>query len=682
MIRCALIGLLLGLIASLGALALRQGPKSNLELSFRNSVTGEAVVPHAIWVESVDKDGSNFVTTVKADSYGRATVALSPGTYRVSTAADEFGTHSAETLVGKTTPELIFNFDPMLLPKEAEVDAIRRLLRKDAFLVTGFVVDDETGRPVPGLKVGNSTTKPNGWFATYLPLTGNPQLAVSGGDYARTTYANFETWPSGDIQLRVRMSRSHAQEIDLLKERRRGNDDPMEHPDCTDCSANPTSPGETPRGAVGPALPKSLRVGRNCPTSTTCSSVEVYSLQTYAARVLSSEWYGCWGSVAGGMDAMRAGAVAVRSYGAYHAYNPRTSTYDICDTTSCQVFGTTTNTNSQTATNETNRYVLTTSTGAIARSEYSAENNDSGCGDGFTGTGTSGAPCIADPVCTGFAMFGHGRGLCQWGSARWATGKVLSSGQACTSSAPNTGQPTKNWLEIIAHYYTSYNLVVGAEITLNSITSNPASIIPGGSTQLTYNLSSSADVNNVWLIATLSLSGTGTPVTNVGNQLRVNIATGAQTKQRTFATSSGITPGPYSVLGALHFDRDGSNTFNTGDFLMADGAYPNALTVVAGNEPSALTALDATGRAGSTVQLRAVLRDATGTPLPGRTVSFTVNGVATGSISTTSHGLAVINYAIPAAQGAAALPIVASFAGQTPHQPSSATGTLVVTRRP
>lgn len=682
MFRSALIGFLLGLIAILGALAFKHFPKGTLALAFRDSITGHALVPGEIKVESVDKLGSRVVARIASDQYGRAQIDLLPGHYRVTATVPGYGTHAAETEVAATTPSLTFNFDPLSLPAEAEPKFVRQLLKNDCFLVVGFVVDDQTGQPIPGIKVNDSRTNAKGAFLTYLPLTGNPSLRLTGGDYGEAVITNFETWPGGDIQLRVRLVRGEDQKIDLRAERRREQDASMEHSECADCTANPTSAATGPRGTVGPALPKSMRVGRNCATATTCTTVEVYSLQTYTARVLSSEWYGCWGSVAGGMDSLRAGAVAVRSYGAYHAYNPRTSTYDICDTASCQVFGTTTNTNSQNATNDTNRYVLTGSTGAISRSEYSSENNNAACGDGFAGTGTSTAPCISDPVCTGFALFGHGRGLCQWGSARWATGELLTSSQACTSSVPNTGLPTKNWIEILDHYYPLLNLVVGAEVTLSSITANPNSINPGGTTQLTYNLSSSAELANVWLIATLSLNGTGTPVTNTANQLRVNLSSGTQTHQRPFATSSGIAAGPYAVNGAIYFDRDGSNTFNTGDFLMADGVYANALTVEVSQEPSSMTGYNATGRAGSLVQLRARLVDAAGLPLSGRTVSFTVNGLNAGSTTTSTHGLAVINYTIASNQAPASMPIVASFAGLAPHQASSATSVLIVTRRP
>src|SRR5262249_58262379 len=79
------------------------------------------------------------------------------------------------------------------------------------------------------------------------------------------------------------------------------------------------------------AVPDSIRVGFNC-SCATCSSVQVYTLDTYVRLGLDDEWIASWTA-----DSLRAGAIAYRSYGAYHVYHPRAANYDICSTTRCQV---------------------------------------------------------------------------------------------------------------------------------------------------------------------------------------------------------------------------------------------------------------------------------------------------------------------------------------------------------
>src|SRR5439155_19004359 len=131
-------------------------------------------------------------------------------------------------------------------------------------------------------------------------------------------------------------------------------------------------------------------------------------------------------SYTGGSNSLNAGAVALRTYAIGYINNPYSSTADICGTTSCQVYGSATSGLSDTAVNYTANYAMINSTATIPRglTEYSAENNSlaNSCGDGFTEPNTTGPVCIYDPVCAGEARNGHGRGMCQWGSAKWAAG--------------------------------------------------------------------------------------------------------------------------------------------------------------------------------------------------------------------------------------------------------------------
>ena len=162
-------------------------------------------------------------------------------------------------------------------------------------------------------------------------------------------------------------------------------------------------------------------------------------MDTYVKRGLNDEWIASWTD-----NSLRAGAVAYRSYGGWHVAHPRTPFYDICSTTSCQVNDLDTSFRTDLAVDATRGWVLLLN-GEIFRSEDSAENNtllgerscsniDRSCGDGFAGSPAAGWPCLADFVCTGFSCFGHGRGMCQWGTQRWS---LLGA----------------DWRWIVNHYY-------------------------------------------------------------------------------------------------------------------------------------------------------------------------------------------------------------------------------------
>src|SRR5262249_8372571 len=144
-------------------------------------------------------------------------------------------------------------------------------------------------------------------------------------------------------------------------------------------------------------LPKNIRVGLDCLDWRNCKRVQVLDLEDYTKRVLPLEWKASWN-----IEALKAGSVAARTYGAYFALHPRTKNYDICDTPQCQVFDPDSSQQStDLAVDATAGKVLTDKNREIAMTEFSSENNDAGCGDGQAGNGTSASPCIEDEVCTG-----------------------------------------------------------------------------------------------------------------------------------------------------------------------------------------------------------------------------------------------------------------------------------------
>ncbi len=98
--------------------------------------------------------------------------------------------------------------------------------------------------------------------------------------------------------------------------------------------------------------------------------VLVTSLDNYTRQVVPYENIPSWP-----VQAHAAQAVAARSYGAWHINHPRSSLYDICDTTSCQVMGGITGETTQTRDGIalSAGHVLTAN-GAALRSEFSSSN--------------------------------------------------------------------------------------------------------------------------------------------------------------------------------------------------------------------------------------------------------------------------------------------------------------------
>ena len=342
--------------------------------------------------------------------------------------------------------------DPAEPPPELRRESVLARLRPGQMLVHGHVSDRVTGEPLEGVLVRvrgagvSSRTGRRGYFSMHvgayevdgLPAGDDVEIAADG--YRTHVIANTALLSGSDTHFIVQLERGDGvtgrDDSHKIWLHRPGGEHPHEG-----AVVGPEPDSHAPT-ASRPAIPEMIRVGFGCGSATTCTSVEVLSLETYVKRGLNDEWIASWHQ-----NSLRAGAVAYRSYGAYHVTHPRTSSYDICSTTSCQVNDADTSISTDLAVDAT-RGVVVVRNGEIFRSEYSAENNnllgtrscsnvDRSCGDGFAGSPSAGWPCLYDPVCAGHSCFGHGRGMCQWGTQRWA---LLA----------------RDWQWIVNHYYNDY----------------------------------------------------------------------------------------------------------------------------------------------------------------------------------------------------------------------------------
>ena len=354
--------------------------------------------------------------------------------------------------------------------------SLRHRLPPDHALIYGYVYD-ENGRPVPDARIS---------------IEGRRTAAVADGDgyFELTTHAASRS-RSGDMpemidlvvevegrpayrRSNISLSEGTMRLIADLKSTSAVVDDTHKL-DLSKTGAIDTGSTEEARGLAGEAprldaagavpVPSSIRVGTNCPTRSTCTGVSVYTLDTYTRLGLDDEWIASWNT-----NSLKAGAIAFRSYGTYHVFHPLTASYDICNTTSCQVIDPNDSfAASDLATAQTTGTIVVNSAGTDAFfAEYSAENNNGGCPDGFTGNNTT-WPCLSDPVDTGQTFNGHGRGMCQWGTQRWAV---------------NQG---KDFIWITNHYYNGNGSPAGLrtgvlQLGPNTILAPPELLYPGNST--------------------------------------------------------------------------------------------------------------------------------------------------------------------------------------------------------
>lgn len=475
--------------------------------------------------------------------------------------------------------------DPLTPDPLLKSERIKQITKKDHSLVLGYAVDDITGEALGNVIINDgksnitSTTNSRGYFEFYLPAKCDirtvADISFSSAGYSNKEFNEFEITPETDYIFTVRMERSSSSLPQI-----NGYDGQLpligtESGECEDCDK--TNPFLNP-AVSGFVVPLNIRVGRNC-TGTNCTTTEVYTLETYCKYVVPAEIYACWGNLAGGMNSLQACAVAVRTYGVYYVYNPISSNYDICDNTYCQFMGSTTSTNTNNAVNNTYRNILVNS-GGVVRSEYSAENNNKGCGNGYSGTGSS-WPCISDPVCLNRASNGHGRGLCQWGTVRWATGKLVSTSSPCNLGTAHS-YGTLTWQQILAHYYnvSPYNWSVYAGITgtINTSVCVPQSSNPCSTITITSNVTATGTAS-LMTGASISRSGTTNWISDPGHDIKLTFSQGTNNYNRQFTIPCNTQPGTYDLLTALWYDKNNNNIIDGSDFVVHSKQTPNALII-------------------------------------------------------------------------------------------------------
>ena len=424
---------------------------------------------------------------------------------------------------------VVFHLDPVELPEALRSEVIATLHREGEMLLQGFVADADSGQPLAQVRVwswpsGRETqTDATGFFRFYIPAVNEGAessplvgLWLDKPGYASHQREHLEVWSRGDCTYRLSLTRGDGTVVvDERDWRRRSPDVPesvaaasatdaseamlpdstLHHEPSSPTAASPrgerqelgavygTESADAGAGTTRPldAAPPIQAADASAPLIRVPTNIRVLqkdgvtidyvSLRTYCQRSLPSEWIASWGSLGpgqSGTNSLLAGAVAIRTYAIGYINNPYNANVDICGTTSCQVYNPTAGDSRTTAAaNFTANYVMRQPGAArigYKLTEYSAENNSLGyaCGDGYT---QPSGGCIYDPVCAGEERYGHGRGICQWGTARWATGRRMrnrSSGDSVTNN-----YPLQTWVWLCEHYYPHLELVAGAPLAVN-----------------------------------------------------------------------------------------------------------------------------------------------------------------------------------------------------------------------
>ncbi len=476
--------------------------QKSIQFRFFDAETGYAVQPDEINIHphTVGATGQR-IAGAQLQKRGHATLNFERGPHTVAVAASNYRPMAGRVEVDGDFPYAIqFLLDPIAVPKEISPEHVTTLHRKDETVFVGYVADDD-GEPLKNVVVraepsGRETlTDARGYFQIYVPLQTLAEAKISPAKLIfqkngfKTEERHYlELWSEGDYIYRVSLKRGAG--LVAVDERHplRRDRYPLHTKDETKAqlpseSQSPitteSEPSEFARAAKGggggtlnlASTTASVRIPTNIRVLLQDNvTIDYVSMQTYSQRSLNDEWFVSWANYGpgnSGTNSLNAGAVAVRTYGAGYVNTPLASTYDICASTTCQVYDSDTSTAANNAVNFTANYVMFRPGDArlaFKLTEYSSENNQLGmsCGDGYTAPTGS---CLYDPVCTGEPEFGHGRGMCQWGTVKWATG-LKFPGNDFSNTTQTNGQPVKDWIWICEHYYPNLVLAQGSPLAV------------------------------------------------------------------------------------------------------------------------------------------------------------------------------------------------------------------------
>ena len=417
MLRLALRCAWLSFLGALAALSGQSDETATLNLRARDSRIG-------LEVKAVVQDARRATIGASAPGESSARVSLAAGRGELEVQAEGYRPlRMPVDLRAGESLELTVWLDPI------GTEASPRLApRPGQALLYGVAYDATSGLPLAGVRVrleaagAEASSDSSGAFALEMPaprespaaeLPATDVLLASRHGYMTTRVA--EVLLTGDAtRLAVGLIPGEGTHVQGDRHKLRGG--PRELAEAQSASSVSEALGVAPpSGARASLLPDTIRVGFDC-SCARCASVQAFSLETYVRLGLDDEWVPSWHE-----EALRAGAVAYRSYGAWHVAHPRAANYDICSTTCCQVIDPLDSTaRVDAAVARTAGEALVGAAGEPFLAEYSAENNGESCPDGQVGRPPHGWPCIADPVDAGKTLSGHGRGMCQWGSQRWA----------------------------------------------------------------------------------------------------------------------------------------------------------------------------------------------------------------------------------------------------------------------
>ena len=282
----------------------------SLNLIVRDSLTGSAVSSE---IAAKDRNG---LATFSTDAEGTGRYQLSSGRNDLEVHAVGYrnlATHFESD--SDSVKDVTIWIDPLEPPNELRPEVVSSKIRSGQALLHGHVFDSTTRQPVSGAHVYlecagvEAETNDRGYFLLYAPVPPiNPTREFPRTDNLVVNLEGFKAYRRANVNIAegathfiIDMSRGEGvMETDgthkLMLSPERLKNTQTEVPEIDNKKQSPDSVSAH-EGVVQPrsvTVPNNIRVGSNCATKTSCTTFNVYSLDTYVKNGLDDEWFSSW----------------------------------------------------------------------------------------------------------------------------------------------------------------------------------------------------------------------------------------------------------------------------------------------------------------------------------------------------------------------------------------------------
>jgi hypothetical protein len=203
---------------------------SRLYIRFLDVSTGYAVNPDAVDIQKRGGQAEIFRSSAKdTDPYGALEVTVPNATYDITVRKTDYLPMSTYFELYNNDLKINFNLEPLVPQKELSSKYIESLHRSDALVVVGYIVDDNSAKPLTGVKIfqedksTQTSSDKNGFFQFHVALprksdsiSKRNSLVFQKNGYSTEIRRNFDMWPNGDMILQIRMKKgggTHEEKI-------------------------------------------------------------------------------------------------------------------------------------------------------------------------------------------------------------------------------------------------------------------------------------------------------------------------------------------------------------------------------------------------------------------------------------------------------------------------------------